>query len=176
MKEKFHFVPPGAVRSPDESVETTLETRHHNALFAVILAHSIGYLDPLIARLDDSHVEDLEPIERKFVADLLRHRQKGWPKGAVPGSLQTNRKKLRVAAYFLQFDRGEPSEGRIGKAMKYARDHCGLFNKDGEALDLRVVRRYVKEAKAVVYQRWRWWDIASKMARENKIEQLHRTY
>src|SRR5215475_4311873 len=99
MKEIFTFTPPGAAPSPDESIQTTLEPKLYNALFAVMLAGSIGFLDPLVERLDAvGDIKDLEPIEREFVASLLRGRPKGWPKGAVPGSLKTKRKKLRVAA------------------------------------------------------------------------------
>jgi hypothetical protein len=181
MREKFTYVPPGAVPSPDESIQTTLHPKLYNAVFAVMLADSIGDLDPLIARLNAvTDLKCLEPIEREFVADLLRRRPKRWPKGTVPGSLKTNRKKLCVAAYFLEFARGEPPEGQVGKALEHARDRCGLSNRRGDPLDPRVIRRYVDEAKKVTYQ-WRdrqhrWWDIAAKMAREGKLEQLHRTY
>jgi hypothetical protein len=147
---------------------------HHGPVFAALMAHSTGDLDPLIARLDDLD-EDLKPIERKFLADLLRRRPKGWPKGTEKGSLQTMRKRLCVAAYYLAYARGEP-KGQTEKAFADARDKCGFVNRKGDPLDLRVVRRYVKEARTVMYQQYRWWDIALQKARKGQLEKLHQTY
>jgi len=175
MKEKLLYTSPGKPPSPDLSLEITLEEKLYNAFFATLLADALGDLDPLIARLDECVVE-LMPIERKFLAGLFRRRPKGWPKGTVSGSLQTNRKKLQVAAYYLQFAGGEPPEGQIGKAEEYARDHCEIFNRHGEPLDLRVVRRYVAEAKTVMYQQFTWWEIALYLVSKGKLDQLHRTY
>ena len=46
----------------------------------------------------------------------------------------------------------------------------------GGSKSVRIVRRHVKYAKALTDGRWRWWDMASRLARKGKIKQLHRTY
>jgi hypothetical protein len=168
MKEVFRFLPPGAVPSPDQSVkipleEITQETKHPHAVFAVMLAHSIRHFDPLLARLRDPSVK-LEWYERKFLAD-------NWDKQRPGGKrlVEKNRKWLGIAAHYLEFGRGEPGKGRAREAEDFA---AGKYN----GIDPREVRRAVKFAKTVNYGTGRWWDLAVKMAREGKIEKLHRTY
>jgi hypothetical protein len=138
--------------------------KHHGPIFAVLLAHSIGYRKPLIDRLRDPAVEKTDD-ELKFAADALDGGVK-WPNSR---SIARDRKRLRIAAYYLEFARGEPGRGQKGKAENSAAGNCGI-------LDTREVRRAVLYAKTVRYGQWRWWDIASRMARKGKIEQLHRTY
>jgi hypothetical protein len=163
MTKKFDFVPPNAVPSPDESREIKLEAKHYNAVFAVMLADEIGYFDPLIARLRDPKIK-LEPFEREFLADNWGKRLKGGGR-----KLDMYRKYLGMAAYYLEFDKGEPRKGRKTEAEKFAAAKYGID-------DTSEVRRAVRFAKKVNYGPWPWWAIASKMARESKFKQLHRTY
>jgi hypothetical protein len=180
MKETFYFVPPGAVPSPDESLEITLETKHYNWVFAVILAHSIGYLDPLKARLRDTDL--------KKTYDELAFAAKVWAEMIkLPGGglrqVKKNRSRLCMAAHYLEFASGEPGKGQKAAAVDHAAKESPkklvameLIAKPRDILDRSEVRRAVRFAKGINYGRWRWWDIASKMAHERKIEQLHRTY
>ena len=140
--------------------------KHHGPNFAVYLARLINYRRPLISRLRDPAVT-LDQVEREFLADVLEDRVK-WPRGG-PKSVDARRKQLRVAATYLEFARGDPRKGQIGDAEEFAADRCDIA-------DVRMVRRHVKYAKALTDGRWRWWDMASRLARKGKIEQLHRTY
>jgi hypothetical protein len=131
--------------------------RHHGPVFAVLLAHSIGHLDPLLARLRDTSV-DKTYDELEFAAKVWAGVIK-LPKGGVR-RVKMCRDRLRMAAYYLEFDRGEPRKGR----------------KVAGVADLSEIRRSVRFAKTVTYGSERWWDIAAKLARKGKIGQLHRTY
>jgi hypothetical protein len=140
--------------------------KHHGPNFAVYLARLINYRRPLINRLRDPAVK-LDQVERTFLADVLEDRVK-WPRGGSK-SVAAHRKHLRVAATYLEFVRGAPRKGQIGDAEEFAADRCDIA-------DVRIVRRHVKYAKALTDGRWRWWDMASRLARKGKIKQLHRTY
>jgi len=163
MREIFRFEPGGAVPSPDATLEIVLEDRHHAASFAVLLADSIGYFDPLLARLRDPDVK-LESYERQFLAD-------NWGKRRAGGNrrVKKHRKWLRIAAHYLEFDLGEPSKGQKVAAEKYAAAKCDID-------DTSEVRRAVRFAKTVTYKQWPWFRIASRLARKGKLEQLHQTY
>jgi hypothetical protein len=162
IEEIFHF---DGIPSPDLSLDIALMRKHHSAFFAVLLAYSIGYFDPLVARLSDPSV-GLEPYERAFLAT-------NWGKPIKGGGRKVDmyRNRLRIAAHYLESDRGDPGEGKKIAAERFAAAECGLNTKDtGE------VRRAVRFARRVHYGPWSWWDIAAQMARKGKIEQLHRTY
>ena len=132
----------------------------------MLLAHSIGYLDPLQARLRDPGVKktnaELE-FAAKVCADVIK-----LPAGGLR-RVKMCRNRLRMAAYYLEFDRGEPRKGRRAAAERFAAGKC-------DVTDLSEIRRAVRFAKTVTYGPERWWDIASKMARKGKVGQLHRTY
>jgi hypothetical protein len=140
--------------------------KHHGPVFAVLLAHSIGYLDPLLARLRDTSVEKTYE-ELEFTAKVRAGVIK-LPTGGLR-RVKMYRNRLRMAAYYLEFDRGEPRRGRKVAAERFAAGKC-------DVTDLSEIRRAVRFAKTVAYRSERWWDIASKMARKGKIGQLHRTY
>lgn len=180
MTEMFRYE--GPTPSPDESLEFAMETKHHNWFFAVLLAQSIGYVDPLLKRIRDPDLpntrEELEFIAKVW-ADVIKLPQEGGLR-----TIGEYRRKLCIAAYYIEFLKGEePTKGQITRAVLYAADKApkklaalGLNPNDRYALDPREVRTARAFAREVHYGSWTWWGIASKMAREGKLEQLHRTY
>jgi hypothetical protein len=161
--EKFDITPPGAPHSPALHEEIMLD-----ATFAVILAHAIGYFDPLLARL--RAISKLEPYEVEFltaVAEDWVRRRKGGQR-----QVDKNRRYLEIAAYYLEHlgpDQDDPPRGRKTDAQEFARKKCGLR-------DERQVRLAITFARTVHYGHWWWWEIASKLARKGKIKELHGTY
>jgi hypothetical protein len=132
-------------------------------LFAMLMAKSTGDFEPLLDCLRDPGVViDMET--RKFIADHWGKRRKG-------GVRRVNkfRTQLRIAAHYLEFDRGEPRKGKETAAQKYAAEKCT----NGNTGNVRKAKAF---AKKVEYGSWRWWDIASRMARKGKIDKLHQTY
>jgi hypothetical protein len=161
--EKFDITPPGAAHSPDLHEEIMLD-----AIFVVILAHAIGYFDPLLARL--RAISKLEPYEVEFLTAVVED----WGRRRKGGQRQVdkNRRYLEIAAYYLEHlgpDQDDPPRGRKTDAEKFARDKYGLR-------DERQVRLAIEFARTVHFGRWWWWEIASKLARKGKIKELHRTY
>jgi hypothetical protein len=180
MKEIFTYVPPGAPFSPGLSLEFPLETQYYNAPFAVMLANSIGYLDPLLARLKAvTDIKELESFERQFLADSWGKRRPGGIR-----LVNKHRKWLCIAAHYLeQLARSEPGKGQRAEAERYAAKESPKklaalkLIAEPRDLDTREVRRAVSFAKTVNYELWlSWWEIALQMGRKNKMEQLHRTY
>jgi hypothetical protein len=154
---------------------------HHGPVFAGLMAGSIGYLDPLKARLRDNNLKKTFE-ELQFVAKLWLGEEIKLPAGGLR-RVKKYRSRLCMAAHYLEFARGEPSKGQIQAAVDFAAEKSPekltamkLTTKQRDALDTSEVRRAVRFAKTVNYGQYRWWDIASRMARKNKIEQLHRTY
>jgi hypothetical protein len=144
------------------AVDEAEAQKHYGAIFAVLLADSIGYFDPLLARLRDPNVE-LEPSERRFLADNWGKQRRGGDR-----RVQKNRKWLRVAACYLESCQGEPRERKKMEAVESAVYECNVSE--------REVFICLDFAKGVRYGQWRWWDIAARLARKGKIEALHRTY
>jgi hypothetical protein len=132
-------------------------------LFAMLMAKSTGNFEPLLACLRDPDVViDMEA--RKFIADNWDKRRKGGNRG-----VNKFRTQLRIAAYYLEFDRGEPRKGKEMAAQEHAAEICT----NGNTANVRKAKAF---AQKVEYGPWRWWDIASRMARKGKIDKLHQTY
>lgn len=170
MREVFAVIPPGAVPSPDQSIEIPLReitrrTKYPHAIFAVILASAIGYFDPLLARLRDPRVK-LEWYERKFLAD-------NWGKRRLGGDRQvkTDRKYLGITAHYLEFTRGELEPDDRGKKAAAVGHVCEKYD-----IDPREFTRAKNRAKEVRYGSGLWLDLAVRLATKGKFEQLHRTY
>jgi hypothetical protein len=144
--------------------------RHWGPVFAVLMAHATGNDGPLKARLRDPALkktyEELEFAAKVWAGEIK------LPKGGFR-QVKKYKRRLRIAAHYLEFDRGEPRKGKKVKAEEFAAARCA---EGSRVLDTSEVRAAVRFAKTVNYGPWRWWDIASRMARKNKIGQLHRTY
>jgi hypothetical protein len=154
--------------------------KHHGPEFTVLMAGSIGHLDPLFARLRDTDLRktygELEFAAKVWVGEIK------LPAGGLR-QVKKNRRRLCMAAHYLEFARGEPSKGQKAAASDLAARKSPeklaamkLTTRQRDDLDTSEVRRSVRFAKTVNYGQWRWWDIALQMARKGKIEQLHRTY
>lgn len=143
--------------------------KHRGSVYSVYLVRLINYREPLFARARDPDV-DLDQSERDLLVDMLENRVK-LPRGGAKSAARW-RERLKLAAYYLQYAAGEPPEGQDVEALRFAVKECKRVGIDV----LRQARRDIKNVRALTDGRWRWWDIASRMARKRKFEQLHRTY
>lgn len=180
MTETFHYA--GSTPSPDESIDFSLETEHHNWFFAVLLAQSIGFIDPLVKRIRDPGLPKTRE-ELEFIAKVWANVIK-LPTAGGPRRIKKHRRELCIAACYIEFLKGEePSEGQITNAEKDAAEKApqklaalGLNPDERYILDTREVRTARASAKQLRYSSWTWWEIATRLARKGKLEQLHRTY
>ena len=144
------------------------------------MAGSIGHLDPLFARLRDADLRKTYG-ELEFAANVWAGVIK-LPKGGLR-QVKKHRRRLCMAACYLEYARGEPIKGQKAAAENHAVKEApkklaamNLTTKRRNPLDASEVRRALRFARTVNYGKDRWWNIASRLARKNKIEQLHRTY
>lgn len=143
--------------------------RHYGPQFAVLLCDWIGHREPLINRLRDPAVTKTQH-EMEYLAKVLADPNHKWP---TPGQVAERRKRLRRAAYYLEF---LWKDGKLGKKMA-ALEYVQLKCKDGrKKLDQSTVQRSVKYAKCLA--NGEWWKSAEHLAKKGsrKSESLHRTY
>jgi hypothetical protein len=136
--------------------------------FAMLMARSTGDFTPLLACLRDPDVT-LDMEARNFIADNWGKHRKGGDR-----AVEKYRTQLRIAAYVLEYSRGTPSQGKSVAAVDYAAKKYAA--ETGTVEDRANVYKALTFAKTVKYGQWRWWDIASRMARKGKIDKLHQTY
>jgi len=143
--------------------------KHRGPAYSVYLVRLINYRGPLFARARDPDVE-LDQSERDLLVDMLEDKVE-LPRGGAKSAARW-RERLKLAAYYLEYAAGEPPKGQDAEALRFAVRKCKRVGIDA----LRQARRDIKSARALTDGHWRWWDIASRLARKRKFEQLHRTY
>lgn len=142
--------------------------------FDLLRAYWIGDREPLTARLRNPAIT-LSMAERETFAQDF-NRQVKWPRGG-PRSVAKRKAQLKVVATFFEF--------RLAKRLKYAEaltetaKRCGLKGSP-ETVNRRIEdnKKFAKKLKPAPehLEGWTWWQVASRLARKNKIDKLHRTY